>query len=116
MPIHPYGIHGRHERDDLVRRLVWELQKQTPMPGESADLQPDIYIEEVGREGQLHVHVVWFMWGGVPEMHRSGIILDAFREALPDKAGKIAIAMGLTPDESAALGLEGGSSSSSGQG
>lgn len=109
MPVHKYSLESKHERNDLVAEVANELLSDS---GHNVLLSPDapeIFIDATrGHRGteSLRVWVVWEKWNGVPEVQRAGVILDAFEKAdRKEEAEKITIAMGLTRDEAAALGL-----------
>lgn len=110
MPVHRYGVESRHDRDDLVGLLAGELladQGRPPVHYDSPDDAPSIYIDEGKMSDSLRITVVWSCWFDVPEVQRAAIILDAF-----DKAGRkserdrISVALGVTPEEADALGME----------
>lgn len=108
MPVHRYGIKARHDRDDLVELIAMELRADAGGPEiqhEKPEDAPQIYIDDRYGADNRQVSVVGSFWEGVPEVQRPGIILDAFRKAhLPDTG--IIIAMGLTPAEAEALGID----------
>ena len=65
-------------------------------------------MEEKGRDGKLvHVYVIWDKWSQVELGERSEIIMDAAEKVLPPHVAMgITIAMGLTSDEAAHIGLK----------
>ena len=110
MPVHRYGLHSRHNREDLVEVIAKDLRAE--MEGREIKYKPpgsgpEIYIEWFEDSNRLHVHVIWSAWKDVPEIQRPAVILDAFdasgREGDRDR---ISVAMGLTPEEADLLGIE----------
>lgn len=107
MPVHDYGIQGRHDRKDLVDRIVHELKGQAPYHGETSADQPDIFIERDARDNhEVNIVVIWSKWEDVPEPQRPAIILDAFQRY--GSVDKIIYAMGLTIHEAESLGMKPG--------
>lgn len=97
-------------RDTLTRPgvpgevdLRKELRREIETPKASGE--PDIVIERPN-PSTSHLFVIWSKWGDLEQMVRSRIILDAYEEAAgEEEAGKVTVAMGLTPSEASRLGL-----------
>jgi len=89
--------------DELVKSLVDEIAAGPTGTG------PRIIEEAVHGSDRLHVYVDWDDWKNVKEEHRSAAILDAYRQAPglgDDAVRRVTIAMGLTSEESKALGID----------
>jgi len=91
---------------ELVHAIKSELKRDGDEPAD--DGAPVIYREQSGMpENYTHWYVVWDQFAHVDNEERSRLILTAVREVLGDReALKTTIAMGLTPDEAAELGLD----------
>lgn len=91
-----------HGRADLVDAIWRELDEQHPLQV-TAD-SPDIR-EQLIRPGQrVMIAVVWTKWRDVEAALRPQIILDAYERRFgEDKLREIALAVGLTPEESSGL-------------
>jgi hypothetical protein len=102
MPIKKISAKPSHNRPDLVKILVKELQ----VAGESSSPDtPNIYQEELRYTDSLQVTVVWNRWSEVPVEDRAEIILDAYHDAgMDDEMRRITVALGVTPEEAAVLG------------
>lgn len=63
--------------------------------------------EEVSLSNNFRVYVSWDDWASVPEIERSEIILEAYKQArgVPEML-RISVAMGLTPLEARQLGID----------
>ena len=86
--------------DELVKLLVAEMDKGAEGTG------PTIIDQRVMNSDRRHVYVIWDDWKDVVEDHRSAAILDAYGEKHgKEQMLKVSIAMGLTSQESEALGI-----------
>jgi hypothetical protein len=86
------------QQNELLLQLVQEWKS----PQETGE--PDIVVEE-GAMG-TRVFVVWDAWEGIGQSERSEIITRAFELVNgKDQAELLTVALGLTHDESARLGL-----------
>lgn len=99
MPIIRNGTTDSARVGELTARLADEIRSAHPSG------QPVIYENEIAQTGKYHVTVVWDDWARLPLQARSRVILDAYKSADPAKTGKLSIAMGLTQQEAASLGL-----------
>jgi hypothetical protein len=88
--------------DELIRLLhnEWSNPKKSG--------QPLIIIEGKAKE-PLHVYVIWDQWGERNQTERSEIIMDvvdnlAGEHRLPVDS-PVTVAMGLTPEEAARMGI-----------
>jgi hypothetical protein len=101
MPVIDIGPFESSEHQQLVRALAAEWQQP-----QSEAAEPTIAIQRDDFGRPIHVYVVWSQWAMVDRSERSEIIMDAASVALPaEDASTITIAMGLTPDEAAKMGL-----------
>ena len=92
--------------DLIADELLVDSGQKPSIKYDPPDLAPQIYIEDRGKN-RLHVTVIGSFWEDVLEVQRPAIILDAFRKAgRTQVAEQISIAMGLTPGEAEALGME----------
>ena len=88
------------KRDELMRVLVEEL-KQPKEIGQPVGLED--YTPETNSR---RVHVIWNRWAECDRALRSGIILDAYREAFgEDYRRQITLALGVTVLEAYAIAL-----------
>jgi hypothetical protein len=86
------------------KTLRAELVDELTNPKQSGE--PDIVIERPN-PSTSHLFVIWSKWSELEQIVRSRIILDAYEEAVGDQeALKVTVAMGLTPSEAKALGVE----------
>ena len=69
---------------------------------------PTLYLEESGTpDNYTHWYAVWDRFEGIDEEERSRLILAAVRaERGVAEALRVTIAMGLTPEEAVAVGLD----------
>ncbi|HEY1691720.1 MAG TPA: hypothetical protein VGG39_06145 [Polyangiaceae bacterium] len=91
--------HGLPDEAELRRALSDELRAP------HAEGEPDIVIEQPA-PGTTHLFVTWSRWDGFEQTVRARIILDAFEDARgEDEVLKVTVAMGLTPEEAARMGI-----------
>lgn len=86
----------------FARRLVEEIR--SPQEGMA---EPVIVLESQGQQTPTHLYIIWSEWGQLTQLERSEIALDAYREAKgSNSASNLRVALGLTPDEAARMGIE----------
>ncbi len=69
--------------------------------------EPIIIEDRQGRQGPIHVYVIWQDWAGLDQIERSEIIVDACEQVRgADFALDVTVAMGLTAQEAARMGIE----------
>ena len=91
-----------HNHPELVEELAKEMEEKGVSPTPAV---PTVYEVEQKYTNTLHVTVVWSKWEQVPVEERGAIILDAYEKAgLKEDMRRIAIALGVTPDEAKKLG------------
>src|SRR5438067_1779018 len=78
MPYHTAQARPRHNREDLVQKIVAEFGNVRPPFVSAPPGSPDIYEEQQRFSDRLHVYVVWDAWEQVPDEVRGEIILDAY--------------------------------------
>jgi len=88
--------------ESFEQRLVDEIR--SPQPGTA---EPIIILESQGQQTPTHLYVVWGEWGQLTQLERSEIVLDAYREAKgASYASQLRVALGLTREEAARMGIE----------
>jgi len=100
----------------LVESLTNELKNEPKPKSLARDVfhpqnedAPDIIEEQSRKSNYLHVYVIWKDWSGIREDYRSAAILDAYERQLgKEYAGRILVALGLTPEEAKSLGVHAG--------
>lgn len=86
----------RHDRPDLVERLVDALDHPKARGGDV----PDIIEQEQAYGGKLIVWVIWTQWAVVGHDERTAIIFDAYQKGRGDTVMlSITLAQGFTPEE-----------------
>jgi hypothetical protein len=81
-----------------------DLKAELESPKESGE--PEIIIERPN-PFTTHLYVIWSKWQDLEQMVRSRIILDAYTEARGQvESDKVTVAMGVTPDEAARMGIK----------
>jgi hypothetical protein len=101
MPVREISPGRSSEHLVLVNELAAEWKHPDASQGE-----PDIFIERAKPSRPGKVYVIWSKWADVDRIERSEIIMEAAELALPrSQVLDIAIAMGLTRDEAARMGL-----------
>ena len=92
--------HPDHDR--LVAELVRHIRDERGLPA-----FPKIVEEDVRLSDNFRVYVSWDDWASVPDVERSQIILEAYRQArgVHDML-RISVAMGLTPLEARQIGID----------
>ncbi len=84
------------------QRLAEELR--SPQPG---SVEPIIILESQGRSAPAYLYAIWSEWSQLTPLERSEILLDAYREAKGTEAAlQLRVALGLTRDEAARMGIE----------
>jgi hypothetical protein len=69
--------------------------------------EPVIVLESQGQQAPNHLYVIWSEWGQLTQLERSEIALEAYSEAKGvSSARNIRVALGLTPEEAARMGIE----------
>jgi len=103
MPVIKRKLHAAHpDHHKLVDELVRHLQQANDLPE-----YPRIVEEDDRLSQNMHVYVLWDLWGSVSERERSEIILEAYEQARGKvEMLRVSVAMGLTPIEAARMGLE----------
>ena len=101
MPVREISPGRSSEHHVLVDELASEWKRPDPSQGE-----PEIFIERAKPARPGRVYVIWSKWADVDRIERSEIIMEAAQQSLPrDEVLDIVIAMGLTRDEAARMGL-----------
>ena len=86
----------------FAQRLAEEIRR--PQEGLA---EPVIVLESQGQQAPTHLYVIWSEWGQLTQLERSEIALEAYREAKGSgPASNLRVALGLTPEESARMGIE----------
>ena len=98
------------QHTDLKLRLVEEWKNPQEVAGHP------IIVEEPSMTGWLpqgtssqtvRLYVIWDEWLGIDQLERSGIILDAYAVTHgSDSEANVTLALGLTQDEAARLGID----------
>ena len=66
--------------------------------------QPLISVDQPGN--RTHLLVIWDVWSSISQLERSALIMDAYKAAYGETAAlNVSVAMGLTQDEAAQLGI-----------
>ncbi len=103
MPIaRTIGTVSQTNMERLLELLYQEWRAQKSGEGEP------LIIEESPHRGERpnHLYVVWSQWGDLTPIERSRLILQAYEKYRGrDLATSVTLAMGLTPDEAARLGI-----------
>jgi len=90
------------QHNELVKRLVAELQRNQPAGG-----PPDapIIVEDVERNNFMRVTVLWDDWKDIAPEARGRIIMDAYEQQRPQDVINITMALGSTPNDAERLGI-----------
>jgi hypothetical protein len=102
MPVKPFGASRPVAWTQLASRLAQEWKSPNPSAPE-----PVILEDRNAQQDVVHVYVVWSDWSHLDRAQRGEIIMDAAEKVMPlSQVLKIAIAMGLTPDEADRFGIK----------
>ncbi len=102
MPIRKRRIPTPHPKaEDLLNRLLQEWENP------DSTLTEPVIIEENGTQDRpIKIFVVWSEWAELNQQERSEIIMDAFEKLRsPQQSLRVTVAMGLTQDEAARMGI-----------
>lgn len=100
----PRVIIGASSSPRLVETLAQQLAQELSSPGDQA--QPLIIERHIAGTRSRHIWVVWEGWRDLEAGERTAVITDAYgRSEGFDAADNISIAVGVLPEEAAALGL-----------
>ncbi len=88
--------------ETFAHRIAEEIRN--PQEGMA---EPVIVLEAQGQQSPNHLYVIWSEWGQLTQLERSEIALEAYSEAKGvSSARNIRVALGLTPEEAARMGIE----------
>lgn len=86
----------------FAHRIVEEIRNS-----QEGMAEPVIVLEAQGQQTPTHLYVIWSEWGQLTQLERSEIALEAYSEAEGvSSARNIRVALGLTPEEAARMGIE----------
>jgi len=98
----------------LADRLRDQLTREWKKPSDATGAPIIIKDEGSRRDPSIRLYVIWDSWQGLSQQERSEIIMDAYTEyrlTAPtysfdeDDLHKVTVAMGLTSEEAARMGL-----------
>jgi len=95
---------------DLVKEIKAELEKEPTLDKAVLERQqpfetPHVIEGTLRNSDRLELWVIWKKWAGIREEHRSAAIRDAYEQAFGDRAKRVIVAIGVTPDEAEELGV-----------
>jgi hypothetical protein len=101
MPVREISPGRSSEHHVMVSELASEWRHPDP-----SQREPEIFIERAKPSRPGRVYVIWSKWADVDRIERSEIIMEAAEQVLPrDAVLDIVIAMGLTREEAARMGV-----------
>jgi hypothetical protein len=98
--------HGQFVKEILAELSDPQPESLTEAVAGTEYQRPHIIEGTLRHSDRLELWVVWTRWSGVREEHRTAAILDAYEKSFGvEKAQRVVIALGVTPEEARELGV-----------
>lgn len=95
-----------YPKNSIYEALAHRIAEEIRNPQEGM-AEPVIVLEAQGQQTPTHLYVIWSEWGQLTQLERSEIALEAYGEAKGvSSARNLRVALGLTPEEAARMGIE----------